>query len=120
MRKASRGGGRIGGEDGFAGAFGATVTITRPQGMGLCFVATDGPAAEAAVAAAGGRPVTRFPGGDRCLALLTWAGLEALRGHPSVRAAGPVSVDPERFERFAALAGLNPSSQTAPDRAQGG
>jgi hypothetical protein len=119
MSKASGVAGRAAGGGDLAGAFGATIRVSRPEGAGLCLVVTRGADAGGLVAGAGGRVVTRFPGATRCLALVTWAGMESLRAHRAVAVAGPVSIDAERFERFASFAGLTPSP-TAPEAAQGG
>jgi hypothetical protein len=93
------------GESAAARAFGATVAVTTPE-QGLCLVIGREGGVDTAVSTAGGQVVARLAGG-RLLALMTWSGLRALWRHPDVRVAGPVSVDPQRFERFCALIGAD-------------
>jgi hypothetical protein len=53
--------------------------------------------------------------------MLSWEGLKAVQRDAAVTVAGPVSIDPERFARFAALTGLDAGEEpptTAPSRAQ--
>jgi hypothetical protein len=53
--------------------------------------------------------------------MLSWDGLRAVQRDAAVAVAGPVSIDQERFARFAALAGLDAGdarSTTAPSGAQ--
>jgi hypothetical protein len=58
------------------------------------------------VRSVGGTVVTRLPDPRRVLAFAPLAAHAELRGHPDLALAGPVSIDPQRFERFARLIGL--------------
>jgi hypothetical protein len=99
-------------------AFGANVQIGA-DAPGLCLVVGRTGDPSAAIAAAGGRLVTRLPG-SRVLAMLTWHALAALRADRSIALAGAVTIDPERFARFCALAGIDGEDEpsTAPGRAR--
>lgn len=99
-------------------AFGADVQIGA-DAPGLCLVVGREGDPAVAIAAAGGRVVTRLPG-SRVLAMLTWHALAALRADPSIALAGAVSIDPERFARFCAITGLDGDDEPsmAPGRAQ--
>lgn len=101
-------------------AFGAKVDVGRGQ-AGLCLVVGRDGSPARPVAAVQGRIVTLLPGGRRALALLSWEALQAVQRDAAVAVAGPVSIDPERFARFAALTGLDADEEpptTAPSRAQ--
>jgi hypothetical protein len=103
-----------------AAAFGATVELGAGRG-GLCLVVGRDASPTASVASVQGRLVTRLPGDRRVLAMLSWEALQTLQHDPAVALAGPVSIDPQRFARFAALAGLDAGdapSPTAPSGAQ--
>jgi hypothetical protein len=101
-----------------AAAFGARVELDPGQG-GLCLVVGRHGSPAASVAAAKGRLVTHLPGGHRVLAMVSWEGLQALQRDAAVAVAGPVSIDPERFARFAALAGLDAGDAPSPKAPSG-
>jgi hypothetical protein len=89
-----------------AKAFGAQVSLPM-EGRSLFFlVGRDGPP-DPIVRAAGGFVVTRLPDARRVLAVLPLAAGTALRDHPGLELAGPVSIDAERFGRFTELIGLD-------------
>jgi hypothetical protein len=101
-------------------AFGAKVELGQGE-AGLCLVVGREAIPAASIAAVQGRIVTVFPDGRRALAMLSWEGLKAVQRDAAVTVAGPVSIDPERFARFAALTGLDAAEEpptTAPSRAQ--
>jgi hypothetical protein len=89
-----------------ARAFGARVTLPI-EGRSLFFVVGREGAPDAIVRAAGGVVVARLPDARRALAVLSLADGTALRGHPGLELAGPVSIDAERFARFTELIGLD-------------
>jgi hypothetical protein len=51
--------------------------------------------------------VTRLPDPRRVLAVLPLTAHAELRAHPQLELAGPVTIDAERFGRFAELIGLD-------------
>ncbi len=69
-------------------------------------IGRDGPP-DAIVASIGGTVVTRLQDRRRVLAVAPLAAHAALRQNRGLELAGPVSIDPERFERFTRLVGLN-------------
>jgi hypothetical protein len=89
-----------------AAAFGANVTLPM-EGSSLFFVVGRAGPPDAIVNGFNGRVVTRLPDGHRVLAVLPLAAYTGLLEHRDVAAAGPVSVDRERFHRFAQLIGLD-------------
>jgi len=89
-----------------AQAFGASVSLP-VEGRSLFFVVGRCGSPEAIVLAAGGVVVTRFPDPRRVLAIAPLAVHSALASHPGIEVAGPVSIDAERFGRFAQLIGLD-------------
>jgi hypothetical protein len=89
-----------------AEAFGARIGVAA-DGVLLCLVVGRAGSPEQAVASVGGTVVLRIPDGRRALATAPYSGLTALQRHPDVAVAGPVSIDPERFGRFAELVGLD-------------
>ncbi|MFN0093292.1 MAG: hypothetical protein ACKVVT_00730 [Dehalococcoidia bacterium] len=89
-----------------ARAFGADVRLEPGNGRGLALVCGQPGQIEGAIAALGGEVAARLRAGS-VLALLSLEAMLALRRHHAVRLAGPVSIDPDRFARFAALAGLD-------------
>ena len=97
---------------GVAEAFGARISLPM-EGRSLFFVVgRDGPP-DAAIRGLGGVVVTRLPDPRRVLAIAELAALSALRQHPALQIAGPVSIDAERFGRFAQLVGLDDSPEAA-------
>lgn len=89
-----------------ADAFGAEV-LAPMNGNSLFFVVGRGGPPDAAVRLLDGVVVTRLPDRRRVLAVLPLAAHGALARHPNVATAGPVSLDAERFARFARLLGLD-------------
>lgn len=89
-----------------AKAFGADVSL-RSSGRSLFFVLGRTGAPDEAVVAAGGQIVTRLPDPRRVLAVAPLDSYADLCRHPAVAVAGPVSIDAERFERFAQLIALD-------------
>jgi hypothetical protein len=87
-------------------AFGANVSVLT-QGQSLFFVVGWTGAPDLAVHSVGGQVVTRLPDPRRVLALAPLEAYSALSGHRDVALAGAVAIDPERFGRFAQLAGLD-------------
>lgn len=81
------------------------------EGRSLFFVLGRDGAPDAAVRAAGGQVVIRLPDQRRVLAVAPVDAYEGLSRHPAVELAGPVSIDAERFGRFATLVGLDASPQ---------
>jgi hypothetical protein len=59
------------------------------------------------VRAVGGQVVTRLPDPRRVLAVAPLESYSALSGDPEIALAGPISIDAERFGRFAQLIGLD-------------
>ena len=72
-------------------------------------IGRDGPP-DAAVRSVGGTVVTHLQDPRRALALAPLSAHAELRQHRSLRLAGPVSIDPKRFEQFTRLIGLNDSN----------
>lgn len=94
-----------------AAAFGAKIDVGAPGSTLALVLGRAGQPPHGAVAAAGGRVLADL-GGGRVVALVELRALLGLRQHPAVTTAGPISVDPERFARFAALVDLdNPQNQ---------
>lgn len=79
---------------------------TVERGRSLFFVVGRESAPDAAVLSVGGAVVTRLQDPRRVLAVAPLAAHAELRGHRDLALAGPVSIDPGRFERFARLIGL--------------
>lgn len=88
-----------------AEAFGADVSL-RADGRSLFFVVGRKGSPDAAVRSVGGSIVTHLQAPERALAVAPLAAHAELREHRDLRLAGPVSVDPQRFERFCRLIGL--------------
>jgi len=99
------------GPGGWGETFGAAVDVARPD-TGLCLVVGREAAPTAAVHRHGARVVTQVLD-RRLLALASFDALQALQGDPEVALAGPVAIDPARFARFCAVAGIDPP---APER----
>jgi len=102
-----------------ARAFGAEVKVT--DGQALFYVVAREGSPDAAVRSAGGEIVTRLHSPLQALALAPLSAHLQLRNHPDLAVAGPVTIDPGRFERFISLIGakqevgarkLQPSSDT--------
>ena len=89
-----------------ADAFGAEV-VAPMNGSSLFFVVGRGGPPDTVVGSFGGTVVTRLPDRRRVLAVLPLDAHAALARHPAVATAGPVSLDAERFARFARLLGLD-------------
>jgi hypothetical protein len=85
---------------------------TVEQGRSLFFVVGRQSAPDAAVRSAGGTVVTRLQDPRRVLAVAPLAAHAELRAHRDLALAGPVSIDPQRFERFARLIGLSEQQPT--------
>jgi hypothetical protein len=92
-----------------ARAFGANVAVST-EGQSLFFVVGWTAPPDVPVRAAGGQVVTRLPDPRRVLAVAPLEAYSALSRHPDIALAGPVSIDPERFGRFAQLVGLDRAS----------
>ena len=92
-----------------ARAFGANVSV-ETGGTSLFFVVGWTHPPDQAVLAAGGQVVTRLPDPRRVLAVAPLEAYAALGRHRDVALAGPVSIDAERFGRFAQLVGLDAAS----------
>lgn len=93
-----------------ARAFGADVSIAA-DGRSLFFVIGRSGPPDVAVRAAGGEVVTRLPDPRRVLAVAPLDAYSGLSRHPAVALAGPVTIDAERFGRFAQLIALDASPQ---------
>ena len=89
-----------------AHAFGANVTVPM-EGSSLFFVVGRAGPPDAVVRSFGGAVVTRLPDPRRVLAVLPLTSYAGLLSHTELVVAGPVSLDPERFTRFAQLMGLD-------------
>jgi len=89
-----------------AEAFGAEVSTFERERSLFFVIGRDGPP-DAIVASIGGTVVTRLQDRRRVLAVAPLAAHAALRQNRGLELAGPVSIDPERFERFTRLVGLN-------------
>ncbi len=87
-------------------AFGADVSVVT-EGQSLFFVIGWTGAPDLAVRAVGGQVVTRLPDPRRVLAVAPLESYSALSGDPEIALAGPISIDAERFGRFAQLIGLD-------------
>ena len=90
-----------------ARGFGAEIAIGEPDGRALFLVVGRGGSPEAAIRGLGGHVLVRLPGGIRVLAVLPVLAQGPLGRHPAVALAGPVTIDPDRFARFAALSRLD-------------
>ena len=90
-------------------AFGANVAVAT-EGQSLFLVVGWTAPPDAAVRATGGQVVTRLPDPRRVLAVAPLEAYSALSRHPEIALAGPVSIDPGRFSRFAQLVGLDGAS----------
>jgi hypothetical protein len=108
-----------------AKAFDADISIGE-AGPTLFYVVARKGTPDAAVGSAGGRVVSRLTSARQALALAPLAAHTTLRNHPELELAGPVMVDPERFDRFTRLIGLGDrlrpkaSSQSVPIHTQTG
>ncbi len=80
------------------------------EGQSLFFVVGRTGPPDLAVRAVGGQVLTRLPDQRRVLAVAALDAYTALSRHPEVALAGPVSIDAERFGRFAQLVGLDAAS----------
>lgn len=88
-----------------ARAFDAQIN-TGGGGNALFYVVARSGVPDAAVASVGGAVVTRLTSSRHALALAPLAAHAELRSHRQLEIAGPVTVDSERFARFARLAGM--------------
>jgi hypothetical protein len=89
-----------------AEAFGAEISTADRETSLFFVIGGDGPP-DAAVRSVGGTIVTHLQDSHRALAIAPLAAHAALRKDRTLKVAGPVSIDPERFERFTRLIGLN-------------
>jgi hypothetical protein len=94
------------GRSAVAEAFGASVTVEQDE-RGLYLVVGQGVSPAGVVESVGGDVVLRLPDGRRLLAIMPNRAHEAVRRHPLIALAGRVAIDHERFNRFAALVGLD-------------
>ncbi|MGH3072291.1 MAG: hypothetical protein ACRDNB_08490 [Gaiellaceae bacterium] len=92
-----------------ARAFGANVEVAADGRSLFLVVGWVGPP-DVAIRSVGGQVVTRLPDRRRVLAVAAFDAYTALSRHPDVALAGPVSIDAERFGRFAQLVGLDGDS----------
>lgn len=97
--------------------FGASISVPTPPQLGLHLVAGDPSNLEAAVTAVGGRVVVRLPDTQRLIALLTMDAQRVLQQRPGIDLVGSINIDPTRFARFVALAGLD-ATYASRERAQ--
>ena len=93
-----------------ARAFGADVSVAA-GGRSLFFVIGRAGPPDSAVTAAGGLVVTRLPDPRRVLAVAPLDAYAGLSRHPAVALAGPITIDAERFGRFAQLIALDATPQ---------
>lgn len=89
-----------------ARAFGASISIAT-EGQSLFLVVGREEPPDLAVRTVGGEVLTRLPDQRRVLAVAELDAYAALNRHPDIALAGPVSIDAERFARFAQLIGLD-------------
>jgi L-ascorbate metabolism protein UlaG (beta-lactamase superfamily) len=89
-------------------AFDAEISNSE-KGLSLFFVVAREGTPDAAVLSVGGSVVTRLIDPRRALAVAPLAAHAQLRDHFQLQLAGPVSVDPQRFQHFAELIGLSDS-----------
>jgi hypothetical protein len=89
-----------------AEAFGAEISTPERERSLFFVIGRDGPP-DAIVRSIGGTVVTHLQDRRRVLAVAPLAAHAALRQNRDLELAGPVSIDPERFERFTRLVGLN-------------
>jgi hypothetical protein len=87
-------------------AFDASVSFVT-EGRSLFFVVGRAGAPDGAVLSNGGVIAARLSDPRHVLAVAPLASQAALRNHPAVAHAGPVSLDPQRFAHFAQLMGLD-------------
>jgi hypothetical protein len=91
-----------------AEAFGAEVSTPERERSLFFVIGRDGPP-DATVRSVGGTVVTHLQDRRRVLAVAPLAAHAALRQSRELLLAGPISIDPQRFARFARLIGLNDS-----------
>ena len=96
----------LSGSSAMAEAYGARVSMP-VEGRSLFFLIGRAGPPDVIVRDAGGVVVTRLPDPRRVLAVLPLAAHAGLRQHPDIELAGPVSIDAERFSRFAQMVGLD-------------
>lgn len=87
-----------------ADAFNARISVA-DHGQSLFYVVAHNGTPDAAVRAVGGQVMTRLAAPGRALALAPLSAHSQLRDHPALKLAGPVTIDPDRFQRFARLIG---------------
>lgn len=102
-----------GSDQAMARSFGAAVDLRAAEGRTLFLVVGRDRSPQPAIRSLGGAVVTRLPGGRRCIAVLELGRADALRAHPDIALAGPVSIDQERFAHFARLIQLDPPNEGA-------
>ena len=96
-----------------AWAFGAEVAVDAPP-RGLYLVVGHRGAPAGSVRSVGGEVVVVLEERNSLLAILDVDCHPALQRQPDVALAGPVTIDPTRFARFVALAGLDQQVSPAP------
>lgn len=89
-----------------AKAFGAQIRAALPV-RGLYLVIGHDDSVSGLVQGTGGQVIVRFPNTFKLLAMLPVSAFFSLRQHRLIAMVGPVSIDPQRFARFAAIAGLD-------------
>jgi hypothetical protein len=83
-----------------ANAFDADIKVGESGPTLYYVVAKSGTTPDAAVRSVGGQIVSRLTSEEQVLALAPLAVHTTLRDHPDLATAGPVTIDPERFNRF--------------------
>jgi hypothetical protein len=86
-----------------AAAFGAQVSALQ-SGRGMCLIIGHR-SPEVSIKTVGGQLVAMLPG-HRAIAIVDIRNLAQLQQHEDVKLAGPISVDPGRFQAFQRLVGL--------------
>jgi hypothetical protein len=89
-----------------AKAFGAQIQAALPE-RGLYLVIGHDASVTGLVQGTGGQVIVTFPNTFKLLAILPISTFFTLRQHRLIVMVGPVSIDPQRFARFAAIAGLD-------------
>jgi len=93
-----------------ARAFGAEISLV--EGQALFYVVARTGTPDTAVRSAGGEIVTRLHSAPHALAFAPLSAHLQLRNHPDLALAGPVTIDPKRFERFTTLIGMKERQET--------
>ena len=100
-----------------AHAFDAKVSIGTSNSKGLVYVNGAPGAIEASLVSLGGQVLASL-GAGKLLGAISMQGLMALQRQDGVTFAGPVSIDPARFAKFASFIGSDSATEatTAPAR----